>query len=347
MEEAFDQFTKYTPLLDVYLAEPMSFNNVLKLATHDLKGALRSKTSAGLGFNLDRKEIARSHVEDMFNMYNYDVYDYDIYWKVFLKDELRETAKATRSIAVGQLHMWVQGMKYLGKFYQYFSDLHPSWTGYGMDDKANTWNKKFGHWDYSKVTVGFDIKKQDSRMSPGYVSFFESFLKRIIPLSHWGAIEWIFDQCFYSKKIVDTRGHILQISLGEMSGFFLTIVMNTFHNLFIHIMHILVCKHLGLADPGRLFVILGDDTALQSDHPILFQEIALVIGHETTTEQGPFVGGWTFLSQKLNVIDGMVVPYYANMDKMFASLVYTTGGEDEYFQKLCSYYRQLLFAPRG
>lgn len=94
-------------------------------------------------------------------------------------------------------------------------------------------------------------------------------------------------------------------------------------------------------------LILGDDTLLQTNHPDLFRDVALIIGHETTSEKGSFFNEIEFLSMKLTPVSNGIAPYYSNLDKMFASLQYTTGDTNEYFQKLCSFMNLLVFAPEG
>jgi len=347
-ERVLKEFTSYFPGLKIYMNNVLPFEKVLELMTHSISGKLRKKTSAGLGFTKDRKEIARQYRDDVLSCYELDTFDFQTYFKLFLKDELRETAKATRSIAVGQLHMWVIGAKYLGALYEYFSDTCPSWTGYAMDDKPSTWDMRFGEFDPAAETYGFDLKKQDSRMQPGYVDFALYFLKTVSPEAHWGAIEWYFDQVFYNKRMVDARGNVIWFSQGEPSGHFLTLLMNTLHNLFTHVLHDVILQIKRLYDPKReIFTLLGDDTAMQSLFPDMYRKVCSIMGHDTTSEKGSLFNGVSFLSMKLTLYKGQVAPYYCNMDKMFASLRYTTDGNDEYFQKLCSFYNMLVYAPAG
>jgi len=128
----------------------------------------------------------------------------------------------------------------------------------------------------------------------------------------------------------------------------LTILMNTFHNLFIHVCHEVAMEFInGVKDESKLKVIVGDDTIMQTVDPELFIQVAKIIGHDTTTEKGTLFNGVTFLSMKLRKVGTNIACYYANLDKMYASLVYTTGGTDEYFQKLCSFINLLTFAPKG
>jgi len=341
-------FDAHFEALHIFLEDPLPADVVLELATHSLSGALRSATSAGIGFSKDRKSIAREDVDDFLRCYGCDDFSIEIFWKIFLKDELREGGKKTRSIAVGQLHMWIYAMKYLGGLYFFMRDTKPAWAGFGMTDRIDDWTEKFQDWNENAETYGFDIKGQDSKMSPGFVEFIELFLKRHSPVEHWKGIEWVLDQSFTSKKVVDYMGRILQFSQGEMSGFPLTILMNTFHNLFIHVCHEVAMEFInGVKDESKLKVIVGDDTIMQTVDPELFIQVAKIIGHDTTTEKGTLFNGVTFLSMKLRKVGTNIACYYANLDKMYASLVYTTGGTDEYFQKLCSFINLLTFAPKG
>lgn len=332
--------------IDLFLEQPLSFEVVLDLAIHDLQGSLRGNTSAGLGFDRDRKTLARTKREDFKALYQMDLHDFDIFWKLFLKDELRLKEKKTRSIAVGQLHLWFLTMKHLGGLYFYFKSMNLSWSAFGMNDTVETWTDKLGDWDESRVAYGYDIKNQDSKMSPGFARFLESFLKRHSPVSHWEGIEWYFEQAFYFKKIVDNKGYVLTFSQGEVSGDPLTILKNIMHNLFIHVVHEVVLDLLCLRDRKRV-LIMGDDTLMQTDHADIFKQTALIIGHETTTETGQLYNSIEFLSMKIRRTKYGIACYYSNLDKMFASLVYTTGGTDEYFQKLCSFMNLLLFAPKN
>lgn len=54
-----------------------------------------------------------------------------------------------------------------------------------------------------------------------------------------------------------------------------------------------------------------------------------------------------FLSNKITKTRYGYAPYYSNLEKMWASLEYTTGDTDEYFQKVCSFINLLVFAPKG
>lgn len=346
-EKIIRKFDSHFHLLDLYLEKPLSFENVKEIAVRSINGSLRSATSAGIGFKKDRKTIVREFEDDFKSCYDYDCFDINIYWKIFLKDELREKIKKTRSIAVGQLHMWIIAMKYLGGFYYWLIDTKPEWTGFGMDDRAETWTFAFSDWDPEQTTYGYDIKNQDSKMSPAFIDFMMLFLKRFTPQSAWDAIEWVLEQSFTNKKLVDYMGRVLSFSQGEMSGFPLTIVFNTLHNLFIHVQSEVVCELLGKDDPIKLKKVLGDDTLMQTNHPDILEKVALINGHLVTKEVGRLYEDVTFLSNKLTNNGNYIVPYYANLEKMYASLLYTTHGNDEYFQKCCSYTNLLLFSPEG
>lgn len=344
----FREFNSYFPGLNVYMSKALPFERVLHLMSHDLSGGLRKKTSAGIGFKLDRKQIAREHSDSVRSCYDLETFDFDILWKIFLKDELRETVKSTRSIAVGQLHLWVISMKYMGGIYEWFSDILPSWSGYGIDDMPASWELKFGDFDPDAKTYGFDLKQQDSKMSPGWVDFMLNFMKSKTPIKHWGAIEWYFEQTFYDKKIVDARGNVLLFSQGQPSGNPFTIIFNTLQNLYTHCVHNVILKIRKIYDPKKeLFCVLGDDTLMQTQDPELYRSVCLTLGHATTSESGALFNDVSFLSMKLTTYRGIVAAYYSNMDKMFASLRFTTKGDDEYFMKLCSFYGMLIYAPTG
>lgn len=357
-----ERFDDHFPCLDSYLGQKMNFNKLVEYMTHDLAGSLRKKTSAGLGFKHDRKEIARNHVDAVRSVYELTVFDFAIYWKMFLKDELREIIKATRSIVVGQLHLWIIYMAYLGGLYEWFTDFKPDWSAYGMTDRVIEWTEKLSSWNKLRTILERDIRQQDSNMQPGFHMEMEAFLKRMSPVKHWGAIEWIWAQSFFEKKIVDARGHILCFSKGEGSGFPGTITNNTMHTLYMQTTHTIVVEILNdhyrrthlpqfvkykLEDSEKDYLIQGDDTIAITDYPDELDKIVEIFGHKVTKAEGPFWNHVTFLSMKFANRSGLVCPYYCNLDKMYASLRVTTGGDEEYFQKLCSFHRMLIFAPRG
>lgn len=340
------RFDEHFDNLDLFLEKPLPFDVILDLAIHDLSGSLRGNTSAGLGFEKDRKTLARLYRDDFKTLYDHDVFDLEIYWKIFLKDELRLKDKKTRSIAVGQLHLWFLTMKYLGGLYFYMKEINPEWSAFGMNDTVRAWSEKLQSWSRTEKTYGYDIRNQDSKMSPGFAKFFETFLKRHSPASHWDGIEWYFREAFFNKKIVDNKGYILSFSQGEVSGDPLTLIKNICHNLFIHVVHEAILEVRNEIDHKKK-LLLGDDTLMQTLFAQLFREVAIVIGHDTTAEQGSFLNEIEFLSMKLTQTEWGIAPYYSNLDKMYASLLYTTHGTDEYFQKLCSFMNLLVFAPEN
>lgn len=344
----FKRFDSYFPGLSLFLDDKLPFEKVLKYMTHDISGNLRKKTSAGLGFEYDRKYIARNFPEDVRSVYELETFDFDIYWKVFLKDELRDMLKATRSITLPQLHLWIVAMTHLGGIYEWFSHMLPNWCGYGLDDKCPSWHAKLKEFDPDLKTYGYDIRQQDSKMSPGFIKFISNWLKSKLPVSRWAALEWYLDQTFFEKKLVDAKGNILEFAPGEPSGNPLTIIFNIFDTLFKN------CCHIEIADVLRLhkndcevFIIMGDDVLKQTETPDLYRQVVEVLGNELTKEEGALLEDVTFLSQKITLYKGQYAPYYANMDKMYASLRYTTKGEDEYYCKLCSFYNMLIYAPKG
>lgn len=344
----FKEFDSYFPGLSTFLDTKLPFETVLKYMTHDISGNLRKKTSAGLGFEHDRKYIARNFPEDVRSVYELETFDFDVYWKVFLKDELRDTAKSTRSIAVPQLHLWIIAMTHLGGIYEWFSHFLPPWCGYGLDDRCVSWHAKLRHFDPELKTYGYDIRQQDSKMSPGFICFISIWLKSKLPISSWNALEWYLDQTFFEKKLVDAKGNILEFAPGEPSGNPLTIIFNIMDTLFKQVSHAVIADILNLhKNDKEVFIIMGDDVLKQTETPDLYRQVVEVIGNELTKEEGALLHDVTFLSQKITMYKGQYAPYYANMDKMYASLRYTTKGDDEYFCKLCSFYNMLIYAPEG
>ena len=102
-------------------------------------------------------------------------------------------------------------------------------------------------------------------------------------------------------------------------------------------------------DYNRKFIplcILGDDITFQHADFESYETTMKFLNHELYVEQGSLYNELSFLSLKFDRNEARVFPYYANLDKMFASLRYTKGRQ-EYFQKLCSFHSSLVFAPKG
>lgn len=347
----FDEFNMKFQGLSAYMKVAEN-SAVIRSMTHDLSDELRSNSSCGLGLSIKRKELATKFSNSVESYLDNEDFSNPAYHKLFLKDEFRDKTKATRSIAVPQITLWLTGMKYLGGLYRYFHD-HPYSTpiAFGLDDRAVTWTRYLNNlgFDPDVETKGFDIKLQDSKMNMSYVLWFEEWLLQHTPQECRMAIQYFFDQSFYSKLVVDGYGNVLQFSNGEMSGNPITILMNSFHATFFYAVHDVIraftpiMKYRG--EPS-VHIALGDDGLTQGVDTYILATTLREMGHDYVEEVGSLLNDVSFLSRKFHYKFGLYRPYYCNLDKMYASLRYTNGGMIEYFQKLTSFVRQLRLAPK-
>lgn len=348
--EVTQYMIKYCPGITTSY-EPTSNDEVIRLMTHDAAGHLRDETSCGYNFNLRRKDLARKH-EPAIREY-LDTFDcsHDVLCVSFLKEEMREKGKATRSIAVFQVHVWMIFQKTMRWMYKFLEEgVHPFAYQASIDSKYFT--HKLDAFDFEfEHTFSCDMKKQDSRMNTIFIEWFENFIchSTNFPQELQSNLFWIHNQCFFNKKVIDLYGNILTFSNGEMSGFPGTIMYNSFYSLWVFLVS-QVCSQLRTrVDYDRKFIplcILGDDTIFQHADFQAYQDTMTILNHELYVEEGKLQNQLTFLSLKFHRNDAVVSAYYANLDKMFASLRYMKGFQ-EYFQKLASFHQSLVFAPPG
>lgn len=333
-----------------FFLNPLSDDRVIRLMTHDLNDQLRAETSCGIGFNIKRKALARNFEGSIRKFLNSGCPDFEIYWKTFLKDEIRLITKETRSIAVPQVHLWLIAMKYLGGLYDYFkATVAKGHHGFGISDDSYEWTELFSRFDPNETVYCYDIRKQDSRMSAAFIRFLHEWLISKTPIISHQYIHWFFEESFYNKKVVIPNGNVFTFSNGEMSGNPLTILINTLHNCFIAINAQIknFVKYGNRIELTKGFIATGDDSIFQSIDGDSYKDVAAILGHEVTNDKGNLFNDQEFLSYKFNKFGFFIEPYYANMDKMFASLRYTTKNHFEYMQKLISFRALLAAAPEG
>lgn len=318
-------------------------------ATHDPAGDLRKRTSCGYGFKVSRQEMI-TKFWDSVDAY-YDSFDcsHSVNFTLFLKDEIREKGKETRSIAVPQFFLWIVFRKHLGWIYDYMkTDDHPFAYGHTPDEKFFT--DHFYQFNVHETTHSIDFKKMDSRMNHLFIKWFENYIltQTDFPVEDIDILQWIHNESFLEKELVDPKGRIITFTNGELSGFPGTILYNCFYSLFMITISQIV--HQRLANDIRIetipLQILGDDITFQQLDIGVVERVAHLLGHELYIQTGSLINDITFLSYKFDYVDNFLRPYYANLDKMFASLRYYKN-DIAYFQKIASFHSLLAFAPDG
>lgn len=323
--------------------KPLDDELVYHYLTHDLGGSLRHDSSLGIGYGIRRKEFARKH-RDFIMKFLQEMPMWPVYWWTFLKDELRELLKEARSISVPQIHLWLIVMKILGGFYHWHQDTCvEEWShhAFGIGVDSPSWTILLQYFKSTEPVHCYDLKKQDSKMAHAIVMLMHSFLQSKTPSSSWSYIDYIFDESFTNKKVVTPDGNVYTFSDGEMSGNPLTILFNTFHNTILFTLTEMVS---GECFPKR---VLGDDSIFQTKHAALYAQICAFAGHECYEQSNHLINDAVFLSWKFNNYGYFLEPYYGNVDKMIASLHYTTGGLNEFLEKVNSYRLMLAAAPMG
>lgn len=329
-----------------------SNDRIINDALNDPSGEARKKTSCGYGFTgLCRKKMVTQHKEDVIRYL--DTWDpsHSVNFTLFLKDEIRERGKETRSIAVPQFHLWLVFRKYLGWIYDYMTDgIHPFSYGHTPDEVFFTKHLHYFNQTPGYLTHSIDFKKMDSRMSHIFISWFENFIltQTNFPVEHIDALQWIHNQSFFEKQLVDPKGAVLTFSNGELSGFPGTIIYNCFYALFAMVVSQVVQQR---SNRDRKIVtvplqILGDDIIFQEIDLEVVDRVAVLLGHELYKSSGDLFDDLSFLSYKFHLDGHAIQPYYSNLDKMFASLRYYKS-EVTYFQKIASFHSLLTYAPKG
>lgn len=330
----------------------LTTDQVLHDMLYDSSHELRHETSSGYGYAKRRKAIAREHPLEIAEYL--DTFDgsHEVLFTLFLKEEMREKGKATRSIAVPQLPLWLIYRKYMGWTYKYFErSIGDTAVAYASSPDERYFTDLLASFDPNVITLSVDFKKQDSRMNTLYIQFLEDFIINTTnyPKDKEWILLWIHNESFYNKKVIDPFGNVITFSNGEMSGFPGTLVYNSLYSLF------LMCttQILGQLRDNMIprferlpLVLLGDDIMYQVFDEDLVEEIALELGHEMYKEKGNLVNDVSFLSYKFDYDGVTYKPYYSNLDKMWGSLRYAKN-DVTYYQKLASFHSLLTFAPQG
>lgn len=342
-------FMMYLPTFDSAY-KPQSNQEIRHAAVYDASDNLRHETSAGYGWPFRRKEIIRRFPDDVDNYLDSFDCSHDVVFTLFLKEEMREIGKETRSIAVPQLQLWLVFRKQLGWLYRYFESMQGPFA-YQHRPSVEYFSKRFSQFDFDTETHSLDFKKMDSRMNTAFITFLETIILRFTnyPIEQMAELTWIHDQSFFFKKVIDGYGNIVSFSNGEMSGFPGTIVYNSLYSLFAFSIAQVAMKRLGKLEVYEKLPlnILGDDIIFQEMEVDIFEKVAHLLGHEIYKQSGTIGDGeLTYLSYKFEVIDNFVYPYYGNLDKMYGSLHYKKD-DIAYFQKLCSFHSLLVWAPEG
>lgn len=343
-------------------------DQIIRLMTHTNKGTLRKETSCGPGYTIKRKELARNYSDLIRELVESDFEDIPVFYQLFLKDELREIVdgkvKNTRSIAVPFISSWIQTMKYLGWLYDYLeSTMCSTPIKYGMDTTPVLWTHAFSDFDCGSEAEEADLVGQDKYMDAGFLTFFREFLFLIGPDegNYQNFVYDFFEKHFFEKQVIAAHGRVYTFSTGNMSGGPITIIINCFHNFYYHAVNMYIAqvkrqegelrKGLVVATTFTPYplAVLGDDTAAQMG-PMLLKQYARVLelaNLSLTSGVFPFSNGVSFLSKRMYVDEGMIVPYYCNIDKLKTTIMYTSAGVEEYFEKICSLVRETALAPPG
>lgn len=356
-EDLNDVMSQFLPGLRKYVRIKTN-DEVLDLMIHDLSGELRAETSTGPGFKMKRKTMARQDADSVHEYLNTPFFQHPVFTKLFLKDELREivdgSVKATRSIAVPQVTLWLRTTKYLGWLYDYFKKEQPlTPTGFAIDSSVSTWTSLLANFKLDAETQECDMVKQDSHMGAYYIDWLINFILMYcedLDPDIESIVRWCFDEIFQHKKVIGAHGKVYNFTNGEMSGGPLTILINTIHSLFFHAITHLVLLYKNCTDTHIQFypfVCLGDDTLMQCPEPLVFETVCKLGGHATTSLRGSLCNDMSFLSKKIHKESVGFIPYYCNLPKFLSSIQYTTGSEVEYFQKLNSFAREFAGAPAG
>lgn len=339
-------FNAYMPDFNHAYRE-LTNDEVLYNAVHDPSGDVRHPTSSGYGTNYTRQEIARLFSKSVKIYLDNPQCNHEVLFTLFLKDEIREKGKATRSIAVPQLHLWLMFNKFMGWIYEYFSNgKHP--FAYGHTPNEGFFTDLFYQFNLDEETFSIDFKKMDSRMNHVFVTFLENYIitQTNFPKERLDVITWIHDVSFFEKQVMDPRGNVVTFTNGEMSGFPGTILYNSFYALYLIVISQIV--HMEITEQNTLelipLAILGDDIAFQQLDLEIVKQCATLLGHDLYIQRGSLINDVTFLSYKFDYHNGYLRPYYANDDKMFAAFRFYKD-EITYFQKLASFHSLLAFAP--
>lgn len=345
-------FLKRLPgLTNVY--KRFSDEKILDLMTHNQRGELRPETSTGYLFGVKRKVLARVYGDEVREWLKEFDCSIVVYAIACLKDEFRDKKKAARSIMVFQIYIWLIYQRHFGCILEYLSRVNPGVLAFGHSVNHVYFTEKLRGFDWSAETHSIDLKKQDSRFGAWWVCWFMDFLFSHTNYKNEARNEmmWCMNESFFEKKLIDMYGNVLTFENGELSGFPGTIVFNSFYSLFFFVVSdALLVMNEGF-NPNTIeypLCVLGDDVLVQFKHFSVYEFVTSTANHELYHDVYPCLEEADFLSLKYHRKGPWVLPYYMNLDKMYASLRYSSaGGVPQYFGKVCSFINLLRYAPLG
>lgn len=331
--------------------ERFSNQKIISLMKHSQKGDLRPETSTGYGFDIKRKAMADKYPDELNDWLNEFDCSIPVYAVAFLKDEMREVGKDTRSIMVFQIYLWLIYQRHFGCILQYLDRENPEALAFGHSVDHAYFTKKLRKFAPQKETHSIDLRKQDSRFGSWWVRWFIDLLFEHcnFPNSSRNEIGWLMNEAFFEKKLVDSYGNILTFENGELSGFPGTIVFNSFYSLFFFAVSDALLMFEEGFNPNSInypLCVLGDDVLVQFKHYDVYEKVVNTANHELYHNVFESLWDADFLSLKFHKVNNWILPYYCNLDKMHASLRYCTGGSPaSYFGKVCSFINLLRYAP--
>lgn len=212
MEVWFPNATAYSRVLTT--------DELLDCFVHNLGGDRRANTSCGIGLP-KRLVLIEKHMDELRAFCDlldnpHMSPDFDILIKVFLKDEMRETGKATRSITVPQVHSWFVGMKLFGWLYKYLHSTDNA-TAFGIDNSIGAWTHHFMGFDKGPdvLTLSDDEGKQDAREMESELRLaYEAIGCCYIKTQYEELEQWFYNQMISDKLMVDGYGNVLLVHHG-------------------------------------------------------------------------------------------------------------------------------------
>lgn len=333
--------------------ERFSNQKIISLMKHSQKGDLRPETSTGYGFDIKRKAMADKYPNEINDWLNEFDCSIPVFAVAFLKDEMREKGKDTRSIMVFQIYLWLIYQRHFGCILQYLDRENPDALSFGHSVDHAYFTKKLRRFAPHGETHSIDLRKQDSRFGSWWVKWFIDLLFEHcdFPNSARCEMSWLMNEAFFEKKLVDSYGNILTFENGELSGFPGTIVFNSFYSLFFFAVSDALLMFEEGFNPNSInypLCVLGDDVLVQFKHYDVYEKVVNTANHELYHSKFESLWDADFLSLKFHKVNNWILPYYCNLDKMNASLRYCTGGSpDSYFGKVCSFINLLRYAPEN
>lgn len=334
--------------LAAYLENAQTLDEVIEFMLYDLSGEKRGNTSCGYGIPYKRPEFVQM-IEEVKKIYLLEEFPFRPVSTSQSKDEIRLKSKDTRSIMVPQIFLYIICIKYLGGCYKFMkNNKFTTPITFGADLTNFYWEETFSDFDKKKKVQTTDMRKQDSRMNEMFVVFIRRFLVLMSPSTHRRAIDWIFESGYLSKNVVTSSGDVFHVRNGELSGFPLTILMNSWYTHFFYTLTHIVHKLKRKCSCRLTLKVLGDDAATQdcSESNDEYEEVCKYFNHEITGDVNSFEN-MDYLSMSFSSHKGGLLPYYNNVEKAYGALRYYNGDMEDYYNKLCSYRSLTYFSPKN